>query len=194
MTSAQPVAPRTAPNAHRMQTSRRPLFRGLVATGALALMAAGLGTSAMAAPGATSSDTTEAKVIVQSAISLSGLPDNFTLTGVPGAVVDSAAVGYTVKTNNLAGYVVKVTSGTETLVASTVGNGDSIPIGSLLIGVGTPVTTLTPLNAVAGVQLQTKATRSAEAGDNFSNTFQITIPFVNEDTYTATLTYLATTL
>jgi hypothetical protein len=39
-----------------------------------------------------------------------------------------------------------------------------------------------------------QSTRSANGGDDLSNDYQLRVPVVNEDTYSATLDYVATTL
>ena len=162
---------------------------GLVAT----VMAVGAGT-ANAAPGEISPGASQANVVVSSAIALTGLTPSFTLTGLPGAtVLGTGAVTMNVQTNNLAGYSVTVESATSTLVATAAGNTDAIPIGALSVREG-GTTAFTPLSATTPTAVHTQATRSAEAGDTITNDYQVVIPFVNEDTYTTTLDYVATTL
>lgn len=150
--------------------------------------------SASAAPGDTSADTTIAKVQVTTAITLNGLTPEFTLVGLPGATVTSnGAVTMNVETNNLAGYAVTVQSQTSTLVATDPGNPDSIPIGALSVR-ETNVSGLTAMSDIVPATVHSQATRSAQGGDDISNDYEVVIPFVNEDTYTATLDYIATTL
>jgi hypothetical protein len=146
------------------------------------------------ASAATSPGSTQGNVDVTTAIALSGLTPSFTLSGVPGATVTGAGdVTMNVVTNNLAGYAVTVESATATLAPATAGNLDSIPIGALSVR-ETGTTDYTPLSAAATVTTHTQATRSAELGDTISNDYQVVVPFVNQDTYTTTLNYVATTL
>ncbi|GLZ39295.1 hypothetical protein Acsp05_29190 [Actinokineospora sp. NBRC 105648] len=149
---------------------------------------------AAAAPGQTDTDDTIAKVVVTSAITLTNLTPDFTLTGLPGATVaQSGIVTFTVTTNNLAGYAVTVQSRTPALAPTASGNTDSIPISALSVR-ETGTTPYTPLSNTAPVTVHSQSTRSAPTGDNLSNDYQVVIPFVNEDTYTTTLDYVATTL
>jgi len=151
--------------------------------------------SAFAAPGpSSSSDTTVANVEVTTSIDLTGLTDHFTLTGIPGATVtNDGAVTMNVKTNSFGGYAVTVQSATDSLLpADSVANVDSIPIDALLVHGTTG--TYTPLSDTAPFTVHTQATRSAELGDTITNGYQVVIPFVNEDTYTATLNYVANAL
>lgn len=130
------------------------------------------------------------------AILLTGLTSSFTLNGLPGATVAGpAAVTMNVATNNAAGYNVTVKGETETLVADTPTNPDSIPIGALSVR-RTGAGGYTPLAGPSGnaVTVITKATRSAVGGDALSNDYSVDIPFVNTGRYTATLDYIATTL
>ncbi len=154
----------------------------------------GANATASAAPGETSGDSTNAHVAVLSAIVLSGLTPDFTLVGVPGATVsDATAVTFNVSTNNLAGYAVTVQAESPTLAPAAVGNPDSIPIGALAVR-ETGAATYQPLSDVDSVTVHTQPTRSALGGDELTNDYRVAIPFVNEDTYTATLDYVATTL
>lgn len=174
--------------------------RGLLAgVAGLALIGASA-TAAYAAPGDISADTTIANVEVTTAIELSGLTPTFTLVGVPGATVDGEGeVTMTVTTNNLAGYNVTVQSATATLIPTASGNTDSIPIGNLHVrehvagDVGDP-TPFTSLSSGTPVIVHSQAVRSVTGGDDLVNDYSVDIPFVNEDTYTATLNYVATTL
>ena len=161
---------------------------GAVAIAAFAVASAG------SAAAVEDSDTTDANVLVGSAITLTDLTPNFELSGMPGATVAGlAAVTYTVETNNAAGYSVTVQSQTPTMVANAVGNTDSIPIAALTAreaGIGA----YTALSSAVALPVHSQATRSAEGGDDLATDFQIVIPFVNSDTYTATLDYVAATL
>jgi len=164
-----------------------------VLVGAVAIVAFA-GASAGSASAVEDTGTTDANVIVGSAITLTDLTPSFDLSGIPGATVTGlAAVTYTVETNNAAGYSVTVQSQTPTMVATAPGNLDSIPIAALTAREGGPGA-YTALSNAAALPVHTQATRSAEGGDNLTTDFQVAIPFVNSDTYTATLDYVAATL
>jgi hypothetical protein len=173
----------------RKISGRRLLMRGAVGAAAVAALAVGLAGTASAA---TDTDTVDANVAVGSAITLTGLTPSFLLSGLPGATVAGVgAVTFNVETNNRAGYSVTVESAAATL-AGTGTNGDSIPIGALSVR-ETGAGAYTPLSNTAPVTVHNQTVRSAEAGDGLSNDYQVVIPFVNTDTYTATLNYVATT-
>jgi hypothetical protein len=165
-------------------------MRGAVGAAALATLAVGLAGTASAA---TAGGDTVANVGVGSAITLTALTPNFTLTGIPGETVPGVgAVTFNVATNNTAGYAVTVQSAAATMVG-TGGNTESIPIGALSVR-ETGTTPYTPLSSTAPVSVHRQLTHSVAAGDSLSNDYQVVIPFVNSDTYHATLNYVATTL
>ena len=168
-------------------------LRGFICAATAAAFVAVTAGSASADPGLTDDDTTDAHIAVGSSITLSGLTAEFTLSGMPGSTVSNdQVVAFNVKTANLAGYTVTVQSQTSTMTSDNVTNLDAIPIAALRVReTGTsPFTALSTGTAL----VHTQATRSIEAGDSLSNDYQVAIPFVNEDTYTATLNYVATTL
>jgi len=169
--------------------------RGLVLTTGVVTVLAGMATGANAVPGQTSTETTTANVIVGSSITLTGLVSSFSLTGNPGVTVSTTtpAVTMTVTTNNNEGYAVTVQPQTATMNPATVGNTNSIPIGDLTVREAGTIP-YSPLTFGTPVQVHTQSTPSAEAGDTITNDFQITIPFVIPDTYSAVLDYVATTL
>jgi hypothetical protein len=150
--------------------------------------------SALANPPTPSTGSTTANVAVQEGIALTGLTPSFTLTGPPGTTVTgSSAVSYNVETNDPAGYTVTVQAAGSALLPETTGNTDTIPIGDLLVndhGAGSPLA----LSAATPVTVHTQTTRSVNGGDNLSSDYQITIPVVKADTYTATLNYVASGL
>ncbi|GLZ42382.1 hypothetical protein Acsp05_60060 [Actinokineospora sp. NBRC 105648] len=169
-------------------------MRGTVVGAAVAAFAGMTMGSAVAAPGDTDTGSTDANVEVTTSIALTGLTPSFTLSGIPGATVTGlGAVALNVETNNLAGYSVTVQSQTATMVAGAPGNTDSIPIGALSVR-ETGTTPYTALSSATTATVHSQSTRSAEGGDALSDDYQVDIPFVNEDTYTATLDYVATTL
>jgi len=160
-----------------------------VAAGALLITAAGA--PAWAAPGDTSSDTVVANVGVNSAISLAGLTPAFTLNGLPGATIaEVGAVAYTVLTNNVGGYTVTVQAEDATLEPAG-DSTDNIAIGALAVRAGGNGA-YTPLSNTSAVILRDKDTRSAAAGDDYADDYQVAIPFVADDTYSVTLNYIAT--
>lgn len=183
--------------AQRLMSGHRQLWRGVVAGAAAAAFVCAMAGTAAAAPGDTSSDSTTANVEVVNAIALTGLTPAFTLVGLPGATVTgNAAVTMDVTTNNLAGYAVTVQAGTAALLPAAVGNPDSIPIGNLHVreSAGGNAGAFTGVSSTSPVVVHTQAARSAPAGDTITNDYSVDIPFVNTDTYSATLTYIATTL
>jgi hypothetical protein len=181
------------PGGHRHYLGRASL-RGLLGIAAGIALAGGGAGAASAAPGIGSPGSTQANVAVSSAIALTGLTPSFTLTGVPGATVTGlGAVTMNVATNNLAGYAVTVESATATMAGAAGGNADSVPIGALSVR-ESATTTYSPLSSTLVRTVHTQSTKSVEGGDALSNDYQVVIPFVNEDTYTATLNYIATTL
>jgi hypothetical protein len=170
------------------------MLRGVVFGAAVAAAVAATAGSAAAAPGESDTGTTAANVAVSSSIALTALTESFSLTGIPGATVaQNGVVTLNVETNNLAGYAVTVQSETATLAAGTPGNVDAIPVGALSVR-ETGTTPFSAMSAANTAVVHTQTTRSAEGGDALSNDYQVDIPFVNEDTYTATLDYVATTL
>jgi hypothetical protein len=164
-------------------------------SGGWAAAAIVIGLASAAQPSTDNNDgTTGAVVEVTSAITLTGLNGDFSLTGMPGATVsDRAAVRMNVETNNVAGYLVTVQSQTPTMRPATSGNTDTIPIGALAVrGSGTDF--LTPLSATDPVTVHNEPDPSAAGGDDLTDDYQAVIPFVSNDVYTATLDYVATTL
>lgn len=177
--------------------SRKRLGRVAMVTGMLvAGIAMSMGetsSAAKAAPGETDSDTVTANVEVLGSITLTNLTPSFTLTGRPTETVETATpVGFTVTTNNFAGYTVTVLPASAEL-QGTGGNPETIPISSLLVEQITGGA-FVPLTSGSPVELYRKTGPSASTGDDFEHDYRITIPFVRPDTYSATLTYVATTL
>jgi hypothetical protein len=163
---------------------------------ALSVAGAMFATAVVSAPARadSASGDTQANVSVTGAITLTALTQAFTLSGIPGATVEElAAVTMRVTTNNAAGYTVTVAPLSDAMTGATAGNADTIPTSDLNVrltggGAYTPLAFGTPL------EVDRKTSRSASGGDPVSNDYQITIPFVSPDTYTATLEYVATTL
>lgn len=165
--------------------------RVLIGTTSAALLTVGLAGAASAVP-VSDGDSTQANVHVDSAIALTGLTDGFDLTGIPGSThSQDGDVSFTVTTNSIAGYGVTVQSTTASMLPVTAGNTDSIPIGKLSVR-ETGTTDYTAVSSTVPVTVHAQSGRSAEVGDVISNDFSVQIPFVNSDTYSATLDYLAT--
>jgi hypothetical protein len=163
---------------------------------ASAVMGVVCATAVVATPAHADSDSgdTQANVVVTGAITLTALTNAFTLSGAPGAVVEKiGAVTMRVTTNNFAGYAVSVAPLAAQLTGALAGNTDTIPTDSLNVELtgGGPYT---PLSFGNPVEVFRKTAPSAPTGDPVSNDYKITIPFVQPDTYSGTLEYVATTL
>jgi hypothetical protein len=167
--------------------------RGLLLAAGVVVCIGGIAAPAYAVPGQTDAGTTQANVEISSAITLTGLTPAFTLTGVPGDT-PTAPVTMTVTTNNFAGYVVTVAPQTATLAGAVPGNTTTIAIADLEV-LGSDVDAIyQPLAFGTPTVVGTKAAPSAADGDVLGNTYQMEIPFIQPDTYSATLDYVATTL
>jgi hypothetical protein len=172
------------------------LYKRKVAHLALLALAVAASTGIAATPASAdnASGDTQANVVVTGAITLTGLTQAFTLSGTPGQVATNLdAVTMHVTTNNFAGYAVTVEPLAATLDGVTAGNGDTIPTDALNVersGVGPYI----PLSFGTPVEVARKTSASAPTGDAIDNDYKITIPFVQPDTYTGTLEYVATTL
>ena len=166
-------------------------FSRLAGRAGIGLVLAGvvLGVSAGAASAAPDGDT-QANAVVTSGITLTALTPSFSLTGTPGATVQSGAVTYNVETNNAAGYTVTVVSASSTLFPA-VANGDTIPIGDLTVR-ETGTTPYAAMSDTGAVTVHSQDDRSGNTGDNLSTEYQMRIPTVAPATYSAELTYLAT--
>ena len=179
--------------AHRGGRGVRLAARALVGTAVAAAFLSASTLSASAAPGETAEDTVIANVGVDSTITLELDQTSFDLEGTPDStVVGPAAVTGVVTTNSSTGYTVEVQAAAAALVAQTAGNTDSIPIGAL--EVTDDADEYAPVSDSAPVTTVTTASRSAVAGDAFSDDYQVTIPSVFSDTYSVTLNYTATAL
>lgn len=137
---------------------------------------------------------TTANVSVTGAITLTALTNAFTLSGIPGAVVEEiGAVTMHVTTNNFAGYAVTVEPVVASLTGAIAGNTDVIPTSDLNVKLtGTAV--YDPLTFGTPLEVYRKTAASAPTGDEVSNDYSITIPFVQPDIYSGDLEYVATTL
>jgi hypothetical protein len=146
-------------------------------------------TNASAVPDNTGSTT--ANVHVDSFITLTGLTPSFSLHGLPGATVSTTEpIAMTVTTNSLAGYDVTVQSAADTLAPAAAGNTNSIPIANLKVR--DTEGNFTSLSDTTAVTVHSQNTRSSSDGDVLSNDYSVDIPFVNVDTYSVVLDYVAT--
>ncbi|TMK54893.1 MAG: hypothetical protein E6G60_21000 [Actinobacteria bacterium] len=117
-------------------------------------------------------------------MTLSGLTSSFTLTGDPGATVTgNSKVAMNVLTNNPTGHANLVGTGSNT---------NTIPIAALQVRETSGVA-FTPLSNAAAVPVHAQLTPSGASGDSLSNDYRVTIPFVNADTYSTQLNYVAAT-
>jgi hypothetical protein len=170
--------------------------RALATTASAAALLSVAAVSASAAPGDVSvADNVVANVNVSSTITLNLDQQGFDLNGLPSTrVSQTGAVTGRVTTNNATGYSVGVVAEAAALTAATNGNLDTIPIENLAVvdsdGAYAPLSN----DEAAPVITTTKATRSALAGDTFSDDYRVDIPDVNSDTYSVTLDYTATAL
>ena len=157
---------------------------GWVLIGLGVAVLAGGGTPAGAAP-------TTVQVAVGSKITLSGLTPSFSLAGDPETTLSQdGVVAMNIKTNNHTGYTVTVQADAPNLTGAIPGNTDVIPVSN--IGVReTGGGAFTALSAVAPVTVHSQTNRSAGPGDVIASDFQVAVPFVNADTYSGTLTFLA---
>ncbi|MEH1167745.1 putative Ig domain-containing protein [Micromonospora sp. CPCC 205539] len=131
--------------------------------------------------------------VTAQSITLSGLPDGFTLTGRPEQVVGrSEAVTMTVTTNSPTGYSVSVRGLQPELVGANPANPYTIPIENLRVR-ESGTTVYRELSDVTAVVVHRQAGPSAPGGDAISNDYQVTIPAVVADEYSATLEYVAIT-
>jgi hypothetical protein len=167
--------------------------RRALAGAATAAVALGIMSGPAAAD--TSTGSTVARVNVTTGIALTGLTSSFLLTGAPGTTATGlAAAQFNVETNNVTGYAVTVEAASPTMLpANTATNGDAIAIGNLSVraaGSGS----YQPLSSTSTDTVHSQSTRSANGGDALSNDYQVHIPVVNTDTYSATLNYIATAL
>lgn len=168
------------------------LLGGLACTlGAVALTAS----TATTASAASGSGTTTANAAVASSITLSGLTSAFTLSGAPGTTATTAApVTMNVLTNNRTGYAVTVQANAAQMVPATPAtNTDTIAVSALQVR-ETGTTPYSAISATAPVTVHSQAVKSGATGDTVNNDFKMVMPFVNSDTYSVTLTYIATTL
>ena len=156
------------------------------------LAVAGLGIASLASVAASAANTgnTTGHVNVSQNITLSGLTSAFTLTGAPGTTATGvAAATMNVKTNDKLGYTVTVQAAAANMVG-TAGNADVIPVSSLTVKNSGGV--YTALSSVGAVTTATTSVKTTGLGDTVNNDYQIVnIPWVNADTYSVTLNYVA---
>ncbi len=147
-------------------------------------------TGSACGPGATALPCTTTTPVAARTITLTALTSSFTLTGLPNTTVSSnGTVTMTVTTNSAAGYLVSVRPTRATLTGAAPGNAETIPIGQL--GVRESGTDpFRPLSDLAPLTVHEQDTPSAPGGDAVSNDYQVEIPFVPSDTYSAELDYI----
>jgi hypothetical protein len=165
-----------------------------IALAALVLTVGGmLGPGAPVARADTDTGSTTVNVEVTSAITLTDLTAEITLTGAPGEV-PTAQVTMVVTTNNFAGYNVTVVPRTPNLTPAIAGNTDAIPMTSL--EVSGPVQAGAFVNLTPGTPLvvATSEVASPPEGSSITNDYRITIPYVRPDVYSGILDYVVTTL
>jgi len=170
--------------------STRGTCAALVLAGALAAV------PASSASADTDAANTIITVTVDTAITLTALTPAFTLTGIPGETATTGAtpVTMTVTTNNFAGYNVTVQAAAASLTGAAGGNTDTIPTSDIEVDGPVQAGAFAPLSDTVPLIVATKPAASAVGGDTITNNYRISIPFVQPDSYTGTLNYIATTL
>jgi uncharacterized repeat protein (TIGR01451 family) len=146
-------------------------------------------TGSVCGPDATALPCATTTPVAARTITLTDLTPSFTLTGLPNSTVSSnGTVTMTVTTNSASGYLVSVQPADDSLTGSP-GNTETIPIGQL--GVRESGTdAFRPLSDLGPLTVHRQATPSAPGGDAVSNDYQVEIPFVSSDTYSAELDYI----
>ena len=128
--------------------------------------------------------------IAAGTLTLSDLTPSFTLTGLPDSTVTTdGALTMTVTTNNPAGYVVTVQAATAVLASATTANPATIPIDALRVR-ETGRSSFQTLSTNAASVVHQQDGPSAPGGDAVSNDYQVQIPDVSSDDYSATLDYV----
>lgn len=160
-----------------------------VASGALLVVVA---TAWGAGPAQAQTDTTTASVAVQQVIAIT-VDGAFALDGVPGeTAVTDPEVEFTVTTNEPDGYFVTVQPvDGEMVPPDAVENPDVIPFGDLEVA-NADTGAFSPLDPDTPVEIYSQDTGSDPGGDTFTHAYQLDVPFVQPDTYTGVITYVAT--
>jgi hypothetical protein len=158
----------------------------------LSLVLAGIAIAGSAAFVARAADTT-ASVGVGDTITLSDLTSSFQIDGGPSTTqTKTSAVSMNVKTNRESGYTVTVDPVGVALIGERVGNTDTIPVQDLKVK-DSAASGYSALDPVTATQVKSQGSESDASGDTITNDYQVDIPFVNADTYSATLSYVAAT-
>jgi len=116
-----------------------------------------------------------------------------TLAGAPGDTPsDLNAVAMNVTTNNASGYTITVAPDTQFLT----GPAGTLPFGDLEIqhsvaSTGTPVLPFTKVGFPGPLTLVNTVAPSAVGGDNYLDSYRMTIPVAASGSYTGVLTYTA---
>ena len=156
------------------------------------LTVAGIGiASFVAVPAYAATGTTTANASVNSKITFSGLSAAFTATGDPLTTAPApSAVTMNVRTNNKTGYTVTVQAAAANMVG-TAGNTDVIPVSAMSVRNTATGGAYTAISSSAAVTVASTSVKSTGGGDTVNNDYQIAIPWVNADTYSVTLNYIA---
>lgn len=138
-------------------------------------------------------DATTAQVIVQEVINIT-VDESFTMSGIPGSpTATDTPVSLTVTTNNPAGYTISVQPVAATLVPpDPVANTDTIDFTDIRVeDIDTP-DAFTPLDPANPITVHTQASASDPTGDDHQHNFDMeAVPFIQPDTYSGDITYLA---
>ncbi|MGV9775710.1 DUF7927 domain-containing protein [Streptosporangium sp. NPDC003464] len=130
--------------------------------------------------------------VTATSITIAGLTDGFTLTGLPDTTVRGEdVVTMTVVTNSVDGYTVTARATAAELVPVRPGESTRIPIANLRVREhGTSA--FRSLSTTDPVLVYGQSLPSAPGGDGLSNDYEVDIPFVPSGRYTATIDYVVT--
>jgi large repetitive protein len=134
-----------------------------------------------------------ATAVAARTLTVSGLTPAFTLNGLPDSTVTAdGALTMTVTTNSPGGYLVTSQPASGELTGAAAGNTATIPIGRLSVR-ESGTSQFQPLSLDTPRIVHQQSAPSAPGGDAISNDYQVDIPDVASDTYSATLEYIVIT-
>lgn len=137
-------------------------------------------------------DTTTANIIVGGAITIADLDESFDIEGFPGdeAQTDDP-VTFTVTTNNATGFNVTVQPDAAELTPADTENEDAIDFADLEVELIDDPGTFVSLNPAEPVEVYNQGSPTGDEGEDLAHNYELTIPFVQEDTYSGSITYVA---
>jgi uncharacterized repeat protein (TIGR01451 family) len=130
--------------------------------------------------------------VAATAIVLSSLPADATIEAGTGEWAGAVGlVTMMVTTNSRTGYMVTVQSEGSDLIGAQPGNSDTIPIENLRVRETGTRDAFQPLSSDNDVIVHRQSAPSTAGGDAISTDYQVDVPFVVSDTYSATVEYVA---